>query len=375
MAKTKISYLKLVVISPIMTQANVKPFFNIVDIFSCFLDKISVIASTGGNVFIDGCNKSNIYHVSSISPKNKVVKIFNYLLVQMKVAVQLIRRDFDISFFYMGDGFLLPILIVKTLKKKVVLILGGSAEEALNLNYVALYKIIILFKEINLKLSDRIIVYSPLLIKKWNLEKYSDKILIAHEHFINFDDFTIETKYENRECIIGYIGCLSEIKGVLKFVESIPKIISINKSIKIIIGGSGPLNEKIQDHIINNDLSNFVEFVGWINHDELGKTLNRFKLLVMPSHTEGLPNIMLEAMACGTPVLATNVGAILDIIKDGKTGFIMENNSPACIAENIMRALDDPDLETIVENAKAFVELEFSYEATVKRWKEIMEEL
>jgi len=84
---------------------------------------------------------------------------------------------------------------------------------------------------------------------------------------------------------------------------------------------------------------------------------------------------MLEAMACGTPVLATPVGAIPDVIIDGKTGFIMENNSPECIAENVARALASPDLEEIAENGRRFVEENFTFEKTVENWKEILQSI
>ncbi len=100
-----------------------------------------------------------------------------------------------------------------------------------------------------------------------------------------------------------------------------------------------------------------------------------FRLLVLPSYTEGLPNIMLEAMACGTPVLATPVGTIPDVIIDGKTGFIMENNSPECIAANVVRALSSPDLERIAEDGKRFAEENFSFEKTVENWKGILQSI
>jgi glycosyltransferase involved in cell wall biosynthesis len=80
-------------------------------------------------------------------------------------------------------------------------------------------------------------------------------------------------------------------------------------------------------------------------------------------------------MACGTPVLATPVGAIPDVIIDGKTGFIMENNSPECIAENVRRALDSPDLERIADAGRRFVEENFTFERVVERWKEVLKEV
>jgi glycosyltransferase involved in cell wall biosynthesis len=143
----------------------------------------------------------------------------------------------------------------------------------------------------------------------------------------------------------------------------------------VLIGGDGELKESIEASLQEQGVTARVELPGWISHDDLPSYLNQLRLLVLPSYTEGLPNIMLEAMACGTPVLATPVGAIPDVIIDGKTGFIMENNSPECIAENVIRALNSPDLERIAEDGRRFVEENFTFEKTVENWKEILQSI
>jgi glycosyltransferase involved in cell wall biosynthesis len=226
---------------------------------------------------------------------------------------------------------------------------------------------------INYIFSNRIIVYSTNLIKEWSIEKYKNKIYIAHEHFIDFDKFKIKKNLDERENVVGYIGRLSEEKGVLNFIKAIPEIIEKENEIEFLVGGDGQLRDKIERYLEEKDLNDKVELKGWIPHDELPNYLNELKLLVLPSYTEGLPNSMLEAMACGTPVLATPVGAIPDVIRDGETGFIMENNSPECIAENVIRALNDSNLDIIVKNARELVEKDFTYEAAVERYRTILE--
>ena len=124
-----------------------------------------------------------------------------------------------------------------------------------------------------------------------------------------------------------------------------------------------------------NGTYNKVKLTGWISHDELPNYFNEMRLLVLPSYTEGLPGIVLEAMACGTPVLVTPVGGVPDLIRDGGTGFIMEDNSPESIAKNVIRALKHPGLDEISHSARKLIEQEYTYEVMVEKCRHALEEL
>jgi len=116
----------------------------------------------------------------------------------------------------------------------------------------------------------------------------------------------------------------------------------------------------------------WVKILPWISSEEVPKYLNKMKLLVLSSYYEGSPNIVLEAMACGTPVLSTPVGSVPDIIIDGMNGYLMESNSPKCIAENIIRVLGDSNIGTVSDNGSKTVSNRYSYEALRLKYLELM---
>ncbi|MBT9139025.1 MAG: Alpha-D-kanosaminyltransferase [Syntrophomonadaceae bacterium] len=309
------------------------------------------------------------------------MRILKFIVMQLKFTWYLVKSTSQtkITFFFLeGRTFLLPILAARLAGKKPIIVVTHSLPQiSRQTNKNGLLTLIMLFLErINNGLAKKMIVYSPNMCRLFNLEKYKDKIIIAHEHFLDFDKFKIKRGFGQRDNLVGYIGRLSEEKGVLNFVKAIPEISKEKGDLEFLIGGEGQLRDEIEEYLENENLNGKVELTGWIPHDELPKYLNELKLLILPSYTEGLPNIMLEAMACGTPVLATSVGAIPDVIKDGETGFIiMEDNSPECIARNVIRALNHPNLEQIARNARALVEREFTFEKAVERYREILSDL
>ena len=375
--KIKVSMKKELNIGIITPASNVKgqpPISNLVDILSSSSNNIHVITASGNVI-----SKDTIEIKPNIKRKriNVISRIINYIYMQFRISYASLKllKIIDLWIFFSGEGLILPLLTIKLFKKKVMLVIAGSYEKESKAKKDVTFKVVSILANISYVLSDNIILYSKSLIKDWGLEKYRSKILIANKHFVNYNVFKAKKSLNERENLVGYVGRLSEEKGVLNLLEAIPGILEEADKNRFLIAGDGPLYNKIKKYLDEKNLNGKVKLAGWIPHDKLPDCLNELKLVVLPSYTEGLPNLMLEAMACGTPVLATPVGAIPDMITDGETGFITENNSPECIAENVIRALEHPDLERIVENARARVEREFTYEAAVERYREILDDL
>jgi len=374
--KTKI--ISLGVFTGPISNSGLIPLSNLLDILQFFSNDIYLITGNTGYTFFKDKNMIHTYGFRHEKGKNAFTRILKFLYAQLKISIDLARtvKNVNIWFFFIGgDTAIFPMLVTKLFRKKVILVFAGSSIQSLKFSNDNLFKLLKILSNVNCTFSKKIIVYSENLIKDMGLEKYGDRISIAPKHFLDFEKLKAKIKFDKRTNLVGYIGRLSKEKGSLNFVEAIPKIAREKNMVKFLIGGDGSLKEKIEVYLEENYLKDKVRLVGWIPHDGISEYLNKLRLIVLPSYTEGLPNIMLEAMACGTPVLATSVGSIPDVITDGETGFIMGDNSPECIAENVVRALNHPNLDEIANKAREFVKKEFTYEAAVERYKKIIDDI
>jgi glycosyltransferase involved in cell wall biosynthesis len=354
-------------------EAGVVPIENLVAISSRLSSKLYLISGNAGDSLSGSRQIDRYIGIKHTSGANLFTRIIRYVYTQLRISYNIVKLtpSTDIWFFFGGgEGLVLPVLTARLLGKTSLLALAASETAITKARGERLFRPLTILGWLSLGLYNRLIIYSPNLIKDWHLEKYRHKISIGHQHLLDFSRFKVIRPLGERDNLVGYIGRLNQEKGPLNFVEAVPKVVATGGEARFLIGGDGPLRSQVEQYA--NKLKDRVRFAGWISHDELPTYLNELKLLVLPSYTEGLPNTILEAIACGTPVLATPVGAIPDVIKDGETGFIMEDNSPECIAENILRALNHPELERITRNARAFVEREFSYEKAVEMYKNVL---
>jgi glycosyltransferase involved in cell wall biosynthesis len=359
-----------------ISKAGVIPLSDLITIICSISKNIFLITGGEGYDFFRRDTRLTTFGISHSNSTFFLRRIFNYISLQLKISYYIFktRKHIDIFIFFIGgDVLLLPMLIAHLFRKKVLLLFAGSAIRTHTSNVDPLVfglKILFFF---TCTFADKIIVYADCIIRDYSLERWTRKIVIARQHFIDFDSFKIKKEYFTREFFIGYVGRFSEEKGILHLLHAVSDAVIKKPDIKFLFIGDGALQYTIEQYILDNNLSDRIILPGWVSHDILADYLNQMKLLVVPSDTEGLPNVILEAMACGTLVLATPVGGIPTIIKNGKTGFILENNSPHCIASNIIKILADEKSINIIENAHQFVQNEFQLEKRVGEFKIIFD--
>ena len=358
-------------------RSGVHPTANLIGILSALThERIPLVTGNAGHVFENDA-RVRFSGVDHAAGDGLVSRILHNVATQARITCRIRELNHTDTwlFFFGGEVLVLPMLAAKLSGKKVILALPGHTPIMMAPAGDRLLLPAGILTGMTCRLCDRIVLYSPALISHWGLERYKDKIAIAREHLLDFEAFRVETPLEERPATVAYIGRLADEKGVWNFVRALPRIAAANGDLNFLIGGDGPLLPAIREFVLENGLTGRVTLAGWIRHEDLPCHLNSIRLLVLPSYTEGLPNIMLEAMACGTPILATPVGAVPDFVRDGETGFILASNTPEGVSASVIGVLGRPDLASVARTARECVEREITYERAVERFAAVIEGL
>lgn len=177
-----------------------------------------------------------------------------------------------------------------------------------------------------------------------------------------------------RDPVLLYVGVLIPRKGVHLLLEAFAKARRRNPEARLVIVGSSQENPEYAEMLRDQAqaMGGSVEFHGPVAADQLAREMARARSLVLPSSSEGLGRVIFEAMACGTPAIATRVGGMPDMVHDGETGLLVPADDQDALVSAVERALlHGDDMARMGANAREFARRFFSTDRYVAGYAEI----
>jgi len=162
------------------------------------------------------------------------------------------------------------------------------------------------------------------------------------------------TTYDACRNRLLYIGRLSSEKGIAPLMEGVLRLKrKYGLAPELTIAGSGPEEDQLKEYVRTLGIGEDVRFLGYVRDNaELSRLYQGSDVFILPSYTEGVPKVILEAMANGLPVVTTAVGGIPEIVQDGLNGLLVPAGDAEAICDSIHRILIDNQLRIkLIENA------------------------
>jgi len=197
-----------------------------------------------------------------------------------------------------------------------------------------------------MKHAQRVVSVSKALAAKLiDSEIRADKIKVIYNG-VNKDIFKLNPDHEFRDQfgsagnrkVILYIGNLKQEKGCVDLIEAFARISQLHEELDLYYIGAGREADTILARAKEEGLQSRVVLLGSLSHEKLAAWMNAATIVSLPSYNEGVPNVLLEAMACGTPVVATKVGGIPEVVQQ-QAGILVESGDVAALANALDEAM------------------------------------
>lgn len=190
------------------------------------------------------------------------------------------------------------------------------------------------------------------------------------------DDAQVSANFLDKTTLtLGIIGRLVPVKRIDLFIDSVALLQRrLPLQIKGIIIGDGPLRSSLEMRVRNQNLESQIKFKGFIT--DIQQEIQKLDAILMTSDHEGLPMVVLEALAGRVPVIAHNVGGIPEILNHGQAGILVEDHTAKGYADKIELLLSDPSkVAKITESGYTHLTQEFSMQRNIKQYQNLYAEL
>ncbi|WP_269519032.1 glycosyltransferase [Alteromonas sp. BMJM2] len=153
---------------------------------------------------------------------------------------------------------------------------------------------------------------------------------------VDFESFPLRTTspFQNESVSLVFIGSIIPTKGIFELVEGIG-VLKDRYPISLKIIGVGPSTGHLRDKILSLGLQDSISLIGAVPHDGLSNYIQEADALILPSYREGVPNVIMESLASGTPVIVTRVGGIPEVVSSTLNGVFIDDLSASGVAEAI----------------------------------------
>lgn len=175
----------------------------------------------------------------------------------------------------------------------------------------------------------------------------------------------------DRSTVVGTAGRLVPVKGPGFLIQAAGQVISEHPDTYLVFAGDGPLRKGLEKDAVDRGLAKNIIFTGW--RDDMARVLSVFDIFCLPSLNEGMGRVLVEAMALGKPVVASDVGGIPDLIIPGKNGILVPPRNPGELARQILFLIKNREEREKLGRAGKEMVSAYSDEIMVKKIAELYE--
>ena len=183
-----------------------------------------------------------------------------------------------------------------------------------------------------------------------------------------------ELGFADSDVLIGIVASFTPVKRHVDLLDAFAQVKAAHPTARLVLIGDGPLRDAVVSQIAHLGLGTNVTLLG--PRADVDRILPALDVFVLSSNTEGLSNAILEAQACGLPVVATAVGGNPDLVRAGETGWLVPPESPAELARALNEAIAQPQTaREFGANARTRVVREHSVDAMALAYENLYREL